>query len=288
MRAVGRTETSTEGTAETDAVNMAEIGTEDTARMGAVGVAGVAAIDTPTFAAIPSPSKVSANKRNGHANKKGRVRGGKKAHTHGLLFFEFRNPPPQDGLIVKILKNVFRLLRRQISVKPTGGRNWDGGRSNYHGGTVLYSLRQSNEGITSGNDKRRDRSSLNLSSSRRDDLANLPNISTLIYVYRPSGRGRSLNRNSMRGCKSGGCWKLNPIKKALHGCAYGDRKLLRSRMIYGKKLGLILEDKKRRGEGDMKIKVTFWRIRKPKAYGKLVNEEMYLQFRLIEHNGTGG
>ena len=39
----------------------------------------------------------------------------------------------------------------------------------------------------------------------------------------------------------------------------------------------------------MKIKVTFFgRIRKSKAYGRLVNEEMYLQFRLIEHNGMGG
>ena len=41
-------------------------------------MAEVAAIDTPTFAAIPSPSKVSANKRNGHANKRGRVNLAKK------------------------------------------------------------------------------------------------------------------------------------------------------------------------------------------------------------------
>ena len=70
MRAVGRTETSTEGKAETDAVNMAEIGTEDTARMGAVGVAGVAATDTPKSALNSNPSKGSANERNGHTNKK--------------------------------------------------------------------------------------------------------------------------------------------------------------------------------------------------------------------------
>ena len=119
MGAVGRTEIGTKGTAETDAVNMAETGTEDTAGMVAMGAAGVAATDTPTFAAIPSPSKGSANKRNGHAKKKGRMnlakkkkRGGKKAHIHGLLFFGFRNPPPQDRLIIKIHKNVFKLLRR--------------------------------------------------------------------------------------------------------------------------------------------------------------------------------
>ena len=39
----------------------------------------------------------------------------------------------------------------------------------------------------------------------------------------------------------------------------------------------------------MKIKVIFFgRIRKPKAYSRLVNKETYLQFRLIEHNGMGG
>ena len=64
--------------------------------MGAEGAAEVAAADTPTFAAIPSPLKGSANKRNGHANKRGRVNlakrkkkggggGGKKSHTHECL-----------------------------------------------------------------------------------------------------------------------------------------------------------------------------------------------------------
>ena len=53
-------------------------------------------------------------------------------------------------------------------------------------------------------------------------------------------------------------------------------------------LGLILEEKKK-GEEDMKIKIIFFgRMRKPKVYGRLVNEETYLQFRLIEHNGMGG
>ena len=71
--AVGRTDTGTEGTMETDAVNTAERGTEDTVGIGVVGAAEVAATDTPTSAAIPSPSEGSANKRNGHANKRGRV-----------------------------------------------------------------------------------------------------------------------------------------------------------------------------------------------------------------------
>ena len=150
MGAVGRTKTGTEGTAETDAVNTVETGAEDTVGMGVVGVARVATADTPTFAARPSPSKSFANKRNGHVDKRGRVNlakkkkreeGGKIAHTHEFFFFGFRNPPPQDRLIVRIFKNILRFLRRQSSVKPTGGRNRDGGRSNYQGGTILHSLR---------------------------------------------------------------------------------------------------------------------------------------------------
>ena len=73
MGAVGRTETGTDGTMETDAVNTAEAGAEDTIRMGVVGAAGVVAVDTPMSAASPSPSKGSANERNGHTDKRGRV-----------------------------------------------------------------------------------------------------------------------------------------------------------------------------------------------------------------------
>ena len=73
MGAMGRTETDTEGMEETDAVNTAETGVEDTAGMGAVGTAEVAAADTPMHAAIPRRLEGSANKRNGHANKRGRV-----------------------------------------------------------------------------------------------------------------------------------------------------------------------------------------------------------------------
>ena len=88
----------------------------------------------------------------------------------------------------------------------------------------------------------------------------------------------------MRGYRGGKCCKLSPTKKALHG----NKKLLGSRTIYRKRLGLILEEKKK-GEEDMKIKITFFgRMKKPKVYGGLVNEETYLQFRLIEHNGMGG
>ena len=90
MGAVERTKTGTEGTTETYAVNMAGTGTEDTVEMGALGAIEVAAVDTFTFTAIPSPSKGSANKRNGHANKRGIVNlakkgGGGKAHTHECL-----------------------------------------------------------------------------------------------------------------------------------------------------------------------------------------------------------
>ena len=69
MKAVGRTETSTEGIEETNAVNTAETGMKDMAGMDVVGTAEVAAADTSTFAAIPSPLEDSANKRNEHANK---------------------------------------------------------------------------------------------------------------------------------------------------------------------------------------------------------------------------
>ena len=130
MGVVGRTETSTERMAKTNTMNTAEAGAEDTVGMGAVSMAGIAATDTPTSVARPSTSKGSANKRSGHTDKRGRVNlakkkeeGGKIAHTHEFLFFEFRNPPPQDGLIVRIFKNVLRLLRRQSSVRPTSGRN---------------------------------------------------------------------------------------------------------------------------------------------------------------------
>ena len=137
--------------AETDVVNMAEAGAEDTAGMGAAGAAGVVAADAPTFAVSPSPSKGSANERNGHTDKRGRVNlakkkkkgeeGGKIAHTHEFFFFGFRNPPPQDGLIVRIFKNALRFLRRQCNFRPTGGRNRDGRRSNYQGGIILHNLR---------------------------------------------------------------------------------------------------------------------------------------------------
>ena len=169
--------------------------------------------------------------------KKKKNEGGKIAHTHEFFFFGFKNPPPQDGLIIKIFKNVLRLLRRQSSVKPTGGKNWDRGKSNYQGGTIFHSLRQSSEGVTGRNDKRRNQSSLDLSNSRRGgsplnrgclgrrrgDLTNLPSMSILIYGYRLSGRGRSLNRNSMRGCRGGRCCKLSPTKKALHGVPMGTK-----------------------------------------------------------------
>ena len=78
MGVVGRTDTGTEGTVETNAVNTAEMGTKDMAGMGAVGAAEVAVADTPTHAAIPSRLEGSANKRNGHENKRGRVNLAKK------------------------------------------------------------------------------------------------------------------------------------------------------------------------------------------------------------------
>ena len=83
MGVVGRTETSIEGTAKTNAVNTAETDAEVTAGMGVVGAAGVAAPDTPTFAVSPGPSKGSANERNGHTNKRGKVNLAKKKRGGG-------------------------------------------------------------------------------------------------------------------------------------------------------------------------------------------------------------
>ena len=76
MGAVGRMEIGTEGMTKTDAVNTAEAGAEDSAGMGVVGTAGVAA-------ASPSPSKGSANERNGHTDKRGRVNLAKKKKKGG-------------------------------------------------------------------------------------------------------------------------------------------------------------------------------------------------------------
>ena len=52
---------------------MAKASAENTAGMGAGGAAGVAVVDTPTLATSPSPSKCSANEKNGHTDKRGRV-----------------------------------------------------------------------------------------------------------------------------------------------------------------------------------------------------------------------
>ena len=89
-------------------------------------------------------------------------------------------------------------------------------------------------------------------------------------------------------CVAAEVLQTQPHQKSPPWCAHGNKKLLGSRTIYRKRLGLILKEKKR-GEEDIKIKIIFFgRMRKPKVYGRLVNEEMYLQFRLIEHNGMGG
>ena len=125
-------------------------------------------------------------------------------------------------------------------------------------------------------------------SRKSSGLTSLPSMSTIIYGYQLSRGGRSLNRNSVRGCRGGRRCKLSHTKKALHGYAYGNSKLLGSRTIYRKRMGLILEEKKR-GEEDMKIRIIFFgRVRKPKVYGKLVSKETYPQFKLVEHNGMGG
>ena len=62
----------------------------------------------------------------------------KKARTHefglggsALLFIRVRNSLLQDGLILRILKNVLKLLGGQVCIRTTHGRTRNGGRGDY-------------------------------------------------------------------------------------------------------------------------------------------------------------
>ena len=58
-----------------------------------------------------------------------------------LLFLRIRNPLLHGGLIIKILKNVLRSLRRQVRVRSVCDRAWDGRRGNHQRRTILHDLR---------------------------------------------------------------------------------------------------------------------------------------------------
>ena len=51
-----------------------------------------------------------------------------------ILFF-------YDRLIVRILKNVLRPLRRQVHIRPANGKTRDGRRGNHQRRTIFHSLR---------------------------------------------------------------------------------------------------------------------------------------------------
>ena len=123
-------------------------------------------------------------------------------------------------------------------------------------------MRWSWEGVTGGDNKGQDRgSSPSLNSSKNNSLLrsrclgrnecgliNPFSISTLFFGYQLKGRGRSLSRNSLCSSRRSRCCKryIGPIKKALHGYTYGGRKLLGSRVIYRKRLRLIIKYKKKK------------------------------------------
>ena len=84
----------------------------------------------------------------------------------------------------------------------------------------------------------------------RSNPTNPLRISALTYGYWLSGRDRSLNKNSLCSSRRGRSYSLkhhvSPIKETFHGCAHRGRKLLSHGVIYGNRLGLILEDKKKK------------------------------------------
>ena len=112
---------------------------------------------------------------------------------------------------------------------------------------------------------------------RSSDLTSLLSMSILNYGYRLSRGGRSLNRNSMRGCRGGKRCKLSPTKKALSCVCPWEQ---RPRKEKG---GRKYED-----QNNLLFFFFFLRMRKTKVYGRLVSKETYLQFRLIEHNRISG
>ena len=172
-----------------------------------------------------------------------------------------RNSFLQEGLILRIFKNVLGLLGGQVRIKTTGGITRNRGRGDYQRRTILHSLRQSCEGVTSGDNKGQDRgSSLGLSSSRNNSfqrnrcpgrngcgLTNPFSISTIFFGYRLGWRDKSLSKNSMCNSRGSRCCKgyIGPIKKALHGYTYGGRKLFSGRAIHRKGLRLILKRKEK-------------------------------------------
>ena len=164
IRAIGKAETSTEGTAKNGTVGMVET--------SVVGVVGGVAVGIPTSTATPSSSRVSTIRENGHTKwrenaakvwhkciykgeitKRGRKKlskkkEGKKAHTHvfglrvnTLLFIRIKNPLLFGGLIVRILKNVLRPFRGQVCIRPICSRTRNGRRGNHQRRTIIHSLR---------------------------------------------------------------------------------------------------------------------------------------------------
>ena len=150
-----------------------------------------------------------------------------------FLFVRVRNSLLQDGLILRILKNVLKLLEGQVRIRTTNGKTGNRGWGDYQRRTILHSLRQSWEGVSSGDNKGQDKgSSLGLNSSRNNSfwrnkcpgrngcgLINPLSMSTLFSGYRLEWRDKSLSKNSMCSSRGSRCCKcyIGPIKKPSMG-----------------------------------------------------------------------
>ena len=58
-----------------------------------------------------------------------------------FLFVRVRNSLLQDGLILRILKNVLKLLEGQVRIRTTNGKAGNRGWGDYQRRTILHSLR---------------------------------------------------------------------------------------------------------------------------------------------------
>ena len=83
-----------------------------------------------------------------YVKKGGRVKGNKKeghipinSVSRGALSSSVRNSFLQEGLILRIFKNVLGLLRGQVCIKTTHGITRNRGRGDYQRRTILHSLR---------------------------------------------------------------------------------------------------------------------------------------------------
>ena len=140
-------------TREDGAVATIEIGMEGTIKIGIVDTAETGVVGTADTGATGVAYKMKENRSEkvtqihmckGNLTKKR----GKDAYTqefslgvNTLLFIRIKNLLPYGRLIVRILKNVLKSLRRQVCIRPTCSRRGNGRRGNHQRRTILHSLR---------------------------------------------------------------------------------------------------------------------------------------------------